>query len=228
MKKKKYNILLIICIKEILLFFLNNMANNVKGILPKEFIIFDTEFTAWKGSQERKWSGKNEYMELVQIGALKVEKKKDCLDIKEVFSIYTKPEINPILSQYFIDLTNISQETLDTQGFSFFKSIQLFYQFCKDNDGNKLPLYSYGNDYEIIEYNLNLKKNPKQSKFRTWEIFFYDIRDIFKNFVDVSKYSSGTLYKAFHIKPTSKTEVHNSLWDSRSLFLSLNKLAFNR
>ena len=204
------------------------MKNNLKFTLPKEFIIFDTEFTSWQGSQERNWSDKNEYMELVQIGALKVEKKKDYLDIKEVFSIYCKPEINPILSQYFIDLTNISQETVDTQGFSFSKSIQLFYQFCKDNNGNKLPLYSYGNDYGIIQYNLNLKKTPKQSKFRAWGSFFYDIREIFKDYVNVSKYTSGTLYKAFHIKPKSKIEVHNSMWDSHSLFLSLNKLAFNR
>ena len=29
--------------------------------LPDTFIIFDTEFTAWEGSQERKWSGENEF-----------------------------------------------------------------------------------------------------------------------------------------------------------------------
>jgi inhibitor of KinA sporulation pathway (predicted exonuclease) len=203
---------------------INIIKNNLKLTLPNIFIIFDTEYTAWEGSQERNWSGKNEYMELVQVGALKVEKKKDCLDIKEVFSIYTKPEINPILSQYFIDLTNITQETVDTQGVSFSKSMQLFYKFCKDNHGNKLPLYSYGNDYGIIKYNLDLKKTPIRSKFRTWEPFFYDIREIFKDYVDVSKYISGTLYKAFNIKPNSKIEIHNSLWDSLSIFLSLNKI----
>ena len=29
--------------------------------LPDTFIIFDTEFTAWEGSQERKWTGENEF-----------------------------------------------------------------------------------------------------------------------------------------------------------------------
>ena len=38
--------------------------------LPDTFIIFDTEFTAWEGSMERKWSGENEYKELIQISTL--------------------------------------------------------------------------------------------------------------------------------------------------------------
>ena len=38
--------------------------------LPKKFVIYDTEFTSWKGSQERNWSKPNEYRELVAIGAL--------------------------------------------------------------------------------------------------------------------------------------------------------------
>ena len=48
--------------------------SNLYDLLPEKFIIFDTEYTAWEGSQERNWSGDNEYMELVQIGALKVIK----------------------------------------------------------------------------------------------------------------------------------------------------------
>ena len=34
------------------------------------WIIIDTEYTSWKGSQERNWSNKYEYKELVQIGYL--------------------------------------------------------------------------------------------------------------------------------------------------------------
>ena len=40
-------------------------------------------------------------------------------------------------------------------------------------------------------------------------------------YVDVDKYSSGTLYTAFGIKPKGKMSVHNAMWDSISLFLSL-------
>ena len=44
--------------------------------LPNEFIIFDTEYTSWEGSLKRNWSNKNEYKELVAIGALHVSIKK--------------------------------------------------------------------------------------------------------------------------------------------------------
>lgn len=43
--------------------------------LPNKIIIFDTEFTAWEGSQDRNWSRPNEFQEIVQIGALLVETK---------------------------------------------------------------------------------------------------------------------------------------------------------
>ena len=46
-----------------------------KDLLPDTFIILDTEYTSWKGSQERNWSRKNEYKELVQIAAIKIKKK---------------------------------------------------------------------------------------------------------------------------------------------------------
>lgn len=43
-------------------------------ILPDEFIIFDTEYTAWEGSNERNWSEGWEEKELVKIAAMKVKK----------------------------------------------------------------------------------------------------------------------------------------------------------
>lgn len=43
--------------------------------LPETFIIFDTEYTSWEGSQERNWNGENEFRELVQISAIRVKKK---------------------------------------------------------------------------------------------------------------------------------------------------------
>ena len=191
--------------------------------LPKTFVIFDTEFTAWLGSQQRNWSLPTEEKELVQIGALKIKKLKTTIKIIEKFNIYIKPTINPELSSYFINLTNIDQATIDTQGVSFKEAMKLFYQFSKDKDGKKIDLYSYGNDYDIIYENLKLNKYPKKSKFYTWEKNFVDIKNLFEPYVDVEKYSSGKLYKAFKLRP-QKVEVHNSLWDSISLFISLKHI----
>ena len=92
---------------------------NFFDLLPEKFIIFDTEYTAWEGSQERNWSGVNEYMELVQIGALKVVKTSRTIKIVKKFNIYIKPKKNPELSEYFINLTGITQNMVDKKAITF-------------------------------------------------------------------------------------------------------------
>ena len=189
--------------------------------LPETFIIFDTEYTAWKESQNRNWSGENEERELVQIGALKVKKLKTTIKVIKKLNIYIKPRINPTLSDYFIKLTEIEQTTVDKKGMTFKEAMKIFYRFCKNKNEEKFNLYSYGNDYHVIKENLKLNSINKKSKFYRWERKFFDIRPFFEPYVDVKKYSSGTLYKAFKLKPKSKTSVHNAMWDGISLFISL-------
>ena len=72
--------------------------------LPDTFIIFDTEFTAWEGSQERKWKGVNEYRELVQISAIRVKKKGNTIAITKKLNLYALPRINPMLSLSLIHI----------------------------------------------------------------------------------------------------------------------------
>lgn len=189
-------------------------------LLPEKFIIFDTEYTAWEGSQERNWSDDDEYMELVQIGALKVIKTAKTIKIVKKFNIYIKPKKNPDLSEYFINLTGITQNTIDKKAVTFNEAMKQFYSFCRTKNDVKLPMFSYGNDYDIIKYNLKLNSVNKKSRFYKWEKKFYDIRLIFDQYVDTSKYTSGTIYKAFNVD-TKNSNVHNALWDCRSIFISL-------
>lgn len=199
--------------------------------LQNEFIIFDTEYTSWKGSQERKWKNSpdpniTEYQELVMIGALKIKNVNCQLKIIDKIEIYVKPKINFILSNYFIDLTNITQETIDKKGKSFDESLEIFYNFCKGENNNFLRIYSYGNDYEIIDYNLKLYNYDKDSKFYFWKDSFFDIKDFFIQYINVNNYTSGTVVKAFNIKDERESN-HNSLWDSISIFLSLKYIYEN-
>ncbi len=196
---------------------------NVFDLLPEKFIIFDTEYTAWEGSQKRGWSGENEYMELVQIGALKVVKTSKTIKIVKKFNIYIKPKKNPELSEYFTNLTGITQNTLYKKGVTFNEAMKQFYNFCKTKNNIKLPMFSYGNDYGVIKYNLKLNSINKKSRFYKWEKKFYDIRPIFDFYVDTSKYSSGTIYKAFDID-SKNANVHNALWDCKSIFYSLKHI----
>ena len=188
-------------------------------------VLFDTEFTAWDGSVKRNWSKKNEYKELVQLAALKIKIGKK-IKIIDKFNIIVKPVKNPLLSQYFIKLTGITNNNVKNKGVSFKKCIREFYSFCKYN--NKLVnIYSYGNDYVILKENMDYNKIPKKSKFRSWEKLFFDIKPIFNLYgINTNKYTSGTVYKSLNIKPNNSM-VHNAMWDTTSLFLTVKKLCEN-
>ena len=198
-----------------------------KDLLPETFIILDTEYTSWEGSQKRNWSKKNEHMELVQIAATKVKKTQKKMKLVKKINIYVKPKINPQLSEYFIDLTKIKQDTIDKKGLTFKEAMKKIYDFCRNDKNEKFPIFSYGNDYNIIKENLKLNSINKKSRYYKWEKCFYDIRPFFDIFVDSSKYSSGTIYKAFKIKPNTKESVHNALWDCVSIYISLKHI-FNK
>lgn len=192
--------------------------------LPNEFIIFDTEFTAWEGSMQRNWNKDYEKKELVQISGLKIKKIDNSLRVIDTINIFIKPKVNPVLSKYFIDLTGITQRLIESYGVHFLIGINYFYKFSKNDNNEFLPMYSYGNDYSVIKENLIIHNFKHNSRFYNWGNHFYDIKTFFKDYVNVHEYTSGNLYKAFNIKPGYGVDIHNSLWDSKSLFLSLKYL----
>jgi inhibitor of KinA sporulation pathway (predicted exonuclease) len=181
------------------------------------FIIFDTEFTAWEGSQKRNWSLCWEHKELISISALKIKKTKNKLEIIDKLNCYIQPRINKQLSTYITNLTGITQNKIDTMGYDFEIVMEKFYTFSKN-----LELYSYGNDYSIIQENLDLYKIDIDSKYRSWNNSFFDIRFIFQSYgINTSNYTSGTVYKHFNLKPNQDIKIHDAEWDTYSLFLTL-------
>tara|TARA_X000000950_G_scaffold278836_1_gene370440 strand:- start:302 stop:886 length:585 start_codon:yes stop_codon:yes gene_type:complete len=191
--------------------------------LPKKFILFDTEFTAWEGSQERNWSLEWEHRELISVSALKVELKENNLSIIEKFNCLIIPSINYRLSDYIMNLTGIKQVDIEKDGISFKKFIEKFYKFS-DN----LNLYSYGNDYIEIEENLKLNK-IECLKYYNWKERFFDIKIFFKqNSINTENYSSGTVYKHFNIKSEKEISVHDAEWDTYSLYLTIKHIYSNK
>ena len=77
--------------------------------------VYDLEYTSWEGAHQRDWSGPGEHMEIVQIGAVKLDGGKE---LKEIggFEILVRPSINPRLSDYFTGLTGIEQADIDGNG----------------------------------------------------------------------------------------------------------------
>ena len=91
--------------------------------------VFDLEYTTWEGTNARRWSGPGEYFEVVQIGAIILELEPNLTEVA-AFEVLTRPEFNPVLSEYFTELTGITNADLDTGAVSFGAGLDQFVQFC--------------------------------------------------------------------------------------------------
>ena len=124
---------------------------HVEGATVINLVIFDTEFTAWEGSQLRGWSEPWEYKELIQLAAMKVViSDNQQLRVLASFNEIIKPVINPRLSHYITELTGISQATVDEMGVDFSSALSMFHKFCDDG---QISCCSWGNDHEVMVTN---------------------------------------------------------------------------
>ncbi|EME69313.1 inhibitor of the KinA pathway to sporulation [Paramagnetospirillum caucaseum] len=115
--------------------------------------VFDMEWTTWEGAQARGWSGPGETMEVVQIGAIRLERDTNGLAETAALSLLIRPRINFILSAYFIDLTGITQAELDAGGVPLAQALDAFTRFVGD-DG---AIWSNGGDETILQANCHLE-----------------------------------------------------------------------
>jgi inhibitor of KinA sporulation pathway (predicted exonuclease) len=111
-------------------------------------VVFDLEFTAWEGSQERGWLAPGEYPELVQIGAVKVDN--TFLPLAE-FDRLVRPRLNPKLSGYMQRLTAITDDDIGERGVDFVEAYRDFIAFAGD-----LPILSFGRDDLVFVENTRL------------------------------------------------------------------------
>ncbi|MBO6288991.1 MAG: exonuclease domain-containing protein [Alphaproteobacteria bacterium] len=187
------------------------------------FVIFDTEYTSWKGCQENGWIG-NQKKEIVQISALKVS---DTLDVIAQFTSLCKPVINPVLSDYFTNLTRITNAQIEKQGKSF---KDVFNDFIAFVGNNICYSHGWGADYfdqadgKIIKENINL-----YGLFEQKELIYRNIAPIFKqlyleNNIFVKSQSSGQIVEILNLKKQLEKlglNPHNSLYDVYSILEGL-------
>lgn len=175
-------------------------------------IIIDTEYTAWEGSQARKWSLDWEHPEIFHCAALVAQISPHHLREITQVDYFVRPTHNPILSEYVKKLTSIDQSQVD-QGMSF---AQLMTKIDQLQDAFPGQLWSWGNEASVFRKNARLN-NLKLEGFTT-----YDLRPVFQAFGIDTRINSGNLYRKMGIKANLKAHAaHN---DTRSLFLSLQKL----
>lgn len=195
-----------------------------------EFVIFDTEYTTWEGCNKNGWHDWQK-KEVVQIVALKVSA--DDLSVIEEFSYFIKPKFNPILSDYFINLTKIDNVTIQEKGVDF----EFVYNKFKDFVGD-LVVYSHGwslattgiADGEVLNENLEyygLKDDnkPNYVNIAPWFMKEYKMRNI-----SIQKQCSGEIAKLLGCEGEIShlgLSVHNALYDTYSILAGLKYLGFN-
>lgn len=195
----------------------------------KQFVIFDTEYSSWEGFlTETKENQKK--AEIVQIGAIKVNA--DDLSVVEEFNLYVKPHFRPQLTQYFINLTGITDELLEAEGVAYIETYEKFKKFV----GN-LPCYSHGwslsydemADGEVMIDNLELwgitdSNHPEFRNIAPWFKAQYAAKNI-----DIKKQCSGQVATLLGCDAELKKmglEMHNALYDVYSLLAGLRHLGF--
>lgn len=186
-------------------------------LLDDKFILFDTEYTAWEGSMQRGWSLDWEYLEIIQIGAIQVQRVEYSFIEHSSFLIEVRPVKNPQLSDYITSLTGITQETIDQFGHSYFDALKEFLAFSNNGE---LPIHSWGGDEMILEHNCQINNlSMPDSSYR-----FSDIRDVFTELNhDVLNISSCDASKKFGMDISGHD--HNALHDVRSILAALNAIA---
>lgn len=180
--------------------------------MQQSFVLFDTEYTSWQGCVTNGWDeSKNQYKELLQIGALRVQK--DTFTIIDTFQTFCRPVRNPQLSEYIMMLTGIAQSTVD-KAETFQPVIRQFEQWVGDRE-----LFSFGDDYDIFRLNAeysniqlniparqshNLKLSMKEAGFPT------------------DLYHSGILCTYYDKTPEGKD--HNALADAQNVLITLREM----
>ena len=187
------------------------------------FVIFDTEYTSWHGCQEHGWHGRQK-REIVQISALRVS---NDLRVLDTFNVLCKPTINPILSDYFIKLTGITNEQIQRRGISFPKAYKKFKKFV----GKSHCLsHGYGGkwsdkcDGEIILENLKMNKMPIDDDIKYHNISAWLIPEYNRARMREHPKNSGKIAKFLH-EDNKITKLgideHNALYDSYSILMGI-------
>ena len=176
------------------------------------FVLYDLEFTAWEGSMARGWSGPGEYREVVQIGAVRLEPHR----LAEIASLdlLVRPRLNPLLSDYFVALTGVTNEKISTAGIAFADAYWQFYEFC---DGATMGCF--GRDDLVLRENLTLyglRDLPAPGSvvnLRTW---------IETLGIDLTGIHCGMI--ADKLKIDLPGRIHDALFDARALAAALRHL----
>lgn len=184
-------------------------------------VVFDLEYTAWEGSWQRGWGEPWEHREVVQIGAVMVDATSGFLALKSL-SRFVRPERNPQLSEYFVQLTGISQVTVDCEGWRFADAYGELVAFAEGADA----LLCNGLDGEVLRENCFL--HGIEDRFKRGRVA--NIRQALAKAVSStldsprSSVDSGDLLKVLGVAVPAGMAKHDALSDARGIVAAMAEL----
>lgn len=182
------------------------------------FVVFDLEFTSWKGALEQDWGAPGQFREIVQIGALRLDQ--DCSVVEE-YEILVKPVVNPVLSDYFTELTGISQEAVDQEGVPAAEALGEFLGFCRGQS-----VLSYGNDMMVLGENVGwARARGEEVKNGYLGAHFLNIRPWVNTLAPrTATLNVGRLWQALELPRPAAGNEHAALFDCHSFAAALRHL----
>jgi inhibitor of KinA sporulation pathway (predicted exonuclease) len=175
--------------------------------------ILDLEYTAWEGSAKRQWCEPWEWREIVQIGVVLIDAKRDFL-ATDGFEILVNPTRNPVLSDYFVSLTGITQDSLVTEARPFIEAMDELSGFISTAD----QILFNGCDGAIIRENCELNGIP----FRWSEDQWRDFRPLLARTLGIPphKLISSNLPNLAGIRVYGR--AHSALHDCKAIAAALS------
>jgi inhibitor of KinA sporulation pathway (predicted exonuclease) len=188
------------------------MIRSIDSMTTPILTIFDLEFTAWDGSLARQWLGPGEFKEVVQIGAVRLNLQS--LQREGSFDCLVRPRVNPVLSEYFENLTGISNRGLVTDGVDFEIGYRRFLDFAGGG-----VIAAFGHDEWVLEENIRLyglKGLPPVPEFLELRKWFFD------RGVDPRGLHSCDIGPKLGVP--FEGQMHNALCDARSIAAGMSVL----
>ncbi len=182
-----------------------NQSTNFKYI-----IFFDCEYTCWENSLETGWSDPEYPSEIIQIGLVVFEVKKNRI-IKD-YTSFVKPYLNQKLSDYCLKLLKFPQSTIDNSP-SFKEIAKSISAILQDILINEYFICSWGDDYNRITLNsrINNTIDPFSNCFRL------NLMTEFSKVLKLKKFISSRDEVKKMIKYDTKISRHDALEDSIEL-----------
>ncbi len=178
-------------------------------------ILIDFEATCWEKSERYKHT----YSEIIEICAIAVD---SSFEITNEFSELIKPALEPVLSEFCIKLTGISQQDIDNSR-SFNEVFRSFDDWIANqkysnpkNEDKSIKLIAWGN-YDQILLRKNLFMNNYTGEVGKYYKRFNNLQAKFQKFMHISEGNCKLSKALSSIGETFEGKEHRGLDDAKNM-----------